>query len=311
MRHRNRRGFTLIEVLVVIAIIGILVALILPAVQAAREAARRLGCSNNLKQIGLAIHNYTTAHDMFPYGLNGFSPHAAMLPYLEQVNRYNAINFEFGIMAPVDLEENRTARGMVSVYLCPSDMPSDTEAGPTSYAANEGIASGATLATSNGPFALSTSWMPYRLADVTDGTTTTVAFSEWVISLYSGENYRSRWSIFRVPYPDGAIADLATSRGLCRGVDPGSAPLAAMGKGGHWLHRGISNTQYNHNMSINEHSCLLSGWTFWAAGSRHAAGANVLFVDGHVSFLKEGLSRKTWEAIGSMNGGELVGTINE
>ena len=80
MSHRSRKGFTLIEILVVVAIIGVLVGLILPA---AREAARRLACTNNLKQMGLAIHNYSATYDVFPQGLNGYTTHVVMLPYLE------------------------------------------------------------------------------------------------------------------------------------------------------------------------------------------------------------------------------------
>src|SRR5437868_1405501 len=105
----NRRGFTLIELLVVIAIIGVLVALLLPAVQSAREAARRSQCSNNLKQIGVALHNYHSAHDVFPLGSsyqpyappatsNGWdcwSAQALMLPFMEQNAIYGAINFNF------------------------------------------------------------------------------------------------------------------------------------------------------------------------------------------------------------------------
>src|ERR1700730_5064061 len=105
----RRRGFTLIELLVVIAIIAVLIALLLPAVQAAREAARRAQCVNNLKQIGLALHNYHDVNGSFPMGSSlglynggfyqakqGWSAHGAMLPQLEQMALYNAINFNFG-----------------------------------------------------------------------------------------------------------------------------------------------------------------------------------------------------------------------
>src|SRR5262245_56690292 len=108
---RMRRGFTLIELLVVIAIIAVLIALLLPAVQAAREAARRAQCTNNMKQIGLAMHNYHQAQDTFPLGASqhadsfpmkgyttwgAWSAHALALPYMEQQPIYNAINFDFG-----------------------------------------------------------------------------------------------------------------------------------------------------------------------------------------------------------------------
>src|SRR3954453_2842142 len=125
---RGIRGFTLIELLVVIAIIGVLVALLLPAVQAAREAARRSQCSNNLKQIGLGLHNYHSTHDKFPIGgscnqggLNctswdGMSAAAQMLPFLEQQPLYSSINFYWAASNAL----NQTAKvTFVNGFACP------------------------------------------------------------------------------------------------------------------------------------------------------------------------------------------------
>src|SRR5213593_3444408 len=105
MKTRIHRGFTLIELLVVIAIIAVLIALLLPAVQAAREAARRAQCVNNLKQIGIGLHNYASTVDSFPWGdgpdqWNQWSALALMLPYMEQSAMYNAINFNYGLQDP-------------------------------------------------------------------------------------------------------------------------------------------------------------------------------------------------------------------
>lgn len=134
MRNKtsNRVGFTLIELLVVIAIIGILVAILLPAVQQAREAARRSNCKNNLKQIGLALHNYHDSHNIFPQGGLGyrigtnplFGPKATtcgflvmILPYVDQTTIYNSFNFNAGYMETANLT---LALNVPSLYLCPS-----------------------------------------------------------------------------------------------------------------------------------------------------------------------------------------------
>src|SRR5512135_1823837 len=125
---RQRQGFTLIELLVIISIIGVLVALLLPAVQTAREAARRIQCTNNLKQIGLAIHNYDSAVGTLPLGcvvtfdrannpvFNGWGITARILPYLESQNQFNACNFSL----PNETPENDTAMRLgIPTYLCP------------------------------------------------------------------------------------------------------------------------------------------------------------------------------------------------
>jgi prepilin-type N-terminal cleavage/methylation domain-containing protein len=137
MNARLRRGFTLIELLVVIAIIGVLIALLLPAVQSAREAARRSQCTNHLKQIGVSLHNYHTATDVFPMGGSRnlrtatnyddwtcWSAQGMLLPYLEQMPLYNAANFFFapeGDGATSDAINRTVHNTIINSFLCPSD----------------------------------------------------------------------------------------------------------------------------------------------------------------------------------------------
>src|SRR5438067_7704658 len=128
MRERRTRGFTLIELLVVIAIMAVLIALLLPAVQAAREAARRIQCTNNLKQLGLALHNYESIAGALPpsvvvaksgstFWSNGWSIHGRVLPFMEQGTAFNSINFSFSYSIP---DNTTVSRLSLSSFLCPS-----------------------------------------------------------------------------------------------------------------------------------------------------------------------------------------------
>ena len=211
MNVRERRGFTLIELLVVIAIIAVLIALLLPAVQAAREAARRAQCVNNLKQFGLAMHNYHSSLDSFPMGVSasnnpitgyigwtGWSCQALMLNYIEQSQLYNAINFSFdpttGSVAVVNI--NSTAvNTTVNSFLCPSDPLSNsrTQVGSfnINYYGSEGTSTNIESpgVQTTGAFASS---LAYSVRDFTDGTSNTIAFGESIAGTgaQSGTGYR-------------------------------------------------------------------------------------------------------------------------
>jgi prepilin-type N-terminal cleavage/methylation domain-containing protein/prepilin-type processing-associated H-X9-DG protein len=203
MSPRKHSGFTLIELLVVIAIIAVLIALLLPAVQSAREAARRSQCVNNMKQIGLALHNYHSSLDVFPFGevepSNGDWQYwgclALLSPYVENSSMYNTMNFMS--FSPASAQNTTIYQLKVAAFLCPSDAGRDPGIGNNyrgstgTYAKTQkgGGSNGQGSATgSNGVF---TTNLVYGVRDLIDGSTNTIAYGEQA----GGDGDVNRWTI--------------------------------------------------------------------------------------------------------------------
>jgi prepilin-type N-terminal cleavage/methylation domain-containing protein/prepilin-type processing-associated H-X9-DG protein len=332
----SRRGFTLIELLVVIAIIGVLIALLLPAVQAAREAARRMQCTNNLKQIGLAMHQYHTAYDTFPpvgsvdvvgNSVGGgrvpqtASIHLRLTNYLEQRAVYDAYNFMLGdVFNGASVPANTTVMATpIPGYLCPSDPnPGSTQnlAGGFSapvttvnYAVNGGVNRWNVGGCTHG-----TAWWlggnPFfgglvRISTVIDGTSNTAGFSEWVKGT-SGQNTLGPNLVYAIArYSNGGPLNDVEA---CRAA---TTPLWDF-KGEYWTLQDTGRGgPYYHVMPPNQPACAVSSAfgnvdSFIGASSLHPGGVNVLMLDGSVRFVKSSVNPTTWNALGTRALGEVV-----
>ncbi len=295
---RRRRAFTLIELLVVISIIAILMALLLPAVQQAREAARRTTCRNNLKQIGLALYNYESAFSTFPcgstsiidYGVWSANPAqyhlhswaSLILPQLDQANLYNQVNYN---VSALDALNTTAASQKIAVYRCPSYVGQDYSQEPLyvalspKYAIRNYVAIGSTtvgnlwLKPDGVIYALSKT----RVADITDGTSSTVFVAE------TREPNAAVWI-------DGGTASLTSRR-----YDDANAPSYAAPD------IAINYTPY-YFAAGQGIDC------YWAASSQHTGGAHHLFGDGGVRFLSQYMNAAVYDALVTRAGGETYAT---
>ena len=291
-RRTWRRGFTLIELLVVIAIIAILIALLLPAVQQAREAARRTQCKNNMKQIGLALHNYHDTFSMFPSleiqtaafmngSSNSWGGHAGnwlslMLPYIDQAPVYNKINFETSWNGTAD---NIAAfRNGYPAYLCPSNPVADREfSGGSSHIVHYFAMAGATTGMPGGleriqwaigqTGSLNLKGVFYhssstRVRDIIDGTTNSVMVAE-------ARGYQ--------PASLNDILNIVDGRGMMFSA-------------------------------VTTSSMQINGIFRWfSPSSFHEGGIHVLLADGSVHFISENIDATTWSRLGSIGDGNVLG----
>ncbi len=313
---RIRRGFTLIELLVVIAIIAVLIGLLLPAVQAAREAARRAQCVNNLKQVGLAMHNYESTYGSFSPGRKGCC-HGTwvvfILPYLEAGNTYNAWNFvegptpEFGFANNIfrygGVGNRTVAANRISSYTCPSDMP-DSNANVLSYnyAVNMGTTSNSQVATLNGvrfagaPFSdmiknasTGINGGAYGFRDFTDGTSNILMAAEVVIGQDRGTS----------PGQDlRGYTHWGDASGFETYLAPNSTDFDRIYT--------ITFCQYPYMRNPPCAQSIATAPNLMAARSRHPGGLNAVMCDGSVRFVKNSVSLPIWRATSTTQGGEVV-----
>ncbi|WP_165246608.1 DUF1559 domain-containing protein [Paludisphaera soli] len=332
---RFRGGFTLIELLVVIAIIAILIALLLPAVQSAREAARRIQCTNNMKQMGLALHNYESVMSVFPPAYTaqsrtngctsswGHTWSNYIMPYLEQGNKYNTLNF----MHPAGFPPNTSVwEFSVAAYLCPSDTKAEQsrttfKITQISYASSvgltEGIANGYGNATTaqnahicgailtEGMFSRN---VHYGIPQVTDGLSNTMMVGE--TSRFRDEPSASRFNIANLGGSWGG-GDLGTpARYVWSGdtrISGGAYVVPRLNSKAFWGPAEWVTSPANGTNSVtwitDPRSLTLGQFGF---RSPHPGGANFLFGDGSVRFIKDSIDMNTYRALGTRALGEVV-----
>lgn len=321
----SRKAFTLVELLVVIAIIGILVGLLLPAVQAAREAARRMQCSNNIRQMALATANYESAFKCLPASrvsrtkdrlgpVSGISVHARLLPYMEQ-NQVSQL-IDFG----VDYNHPNNAAALVTpvaTFRCPSDpasaVPPDRIAGINNYYVNSGTVPLWSRSTSNPlPNVPDNNGVFYRdsflkLAAILDGVSNTAAFAERIAGDYDQNKATLKSDTF-APGTNITTADEAYRD--CYAMNWKDISKQGFSDiGTPWLRAYHSTSEYYHISEPNGRSCMFPpGRIMTTANSHHGSGISLALVDGSTHYISNSVDLAVWRAVGTREGAESGAT---
>ncbi|WP_435017815.1 DUF1559 domain-containing protein [Tundrisphaera sp. TA3] len=309
----RRGGFTLIELLAVCGVISLLLGLVLPAVQASREAARRLQCVANLKQIGIALNAYHATNAMYPgnmllttpsYSSNHLSALARILPFADMTPLYNSINLAFVNAESADRPSlvNRTARHTtVALFLCPSDAGFDHK---SSYRFNRGRFAIRPGEAFDGPFGVG---VRLDAGAVADGLSQTAFVSERIGGGFSTSAGFPRDAVIpdASTGPDRLTSDV-DARKFCADNEP-AAWITTNGR--YWFYNGVRSTDYNHNGLPNDPqpSCEAGvNASFCPPRSYHRGGVNVLLGDGHVAKVLDSVAVTVWTALGTHDAGDLA-----
>ena len=300
-------GFTLIETIVVILVVCLLLSLLIPAVQYARESSRRLSCANNLKQLGLALINYEASFHVYPQGINGgtYSAHVMLLPFYEQNALYNTINFSSGGSSGdfADGQSNATvAKTMLTSLTCPSDA-SAFNIPVTSYGWNGGF--GKQMANFVGGFGCgAVENLTYLTsAGISDGLSVTSAASEWKIG-YVGSSDDST-AVFKVKFRIND--DYLTFIKDCLTATREKTDFSSWTKNGTWYIGSYGSTILNFNSSQNTRICTYGNsidYGNWPISSSHTNGVNIVFFDGHVEHLSKSVSLPVLKSLSSKAGND-------
>lgn len=313
------RGFTLTELMVTLAILTLLLALLLPAVQRSRESARNAQCKSNLRQIGVALSNYESVHGMWPAaGLPKVTSwHVALLPFIGQSELFQRVNFS---PVPPGNPADTISHVPIRLYLCPSDPAPEVfsaaiTVAATNYLGNSGT--GLMVSGYDGMFSHMTPWNPdafpegpVRLSDVIDGTSTTAAVGE---VMHSDNRSTDRLRlVFNTP-TTFATAEVKQFKAMCLGIPESPTTYGWRGTGQlhgwRWTFGEIGFSTYNHMLPPMQPSCnngtgVQDG--IYTASSLHGLNINLLFADGHVQPVSARIDQSVWTSLGSRNGSEAV-----